>query len=62
MKFEAEYWRSNPQLKSGGYWTERTIEANTVGEAARKAREIERKCVYGSMTLSGLKRIKEEQK
>lgn len=56
MKFTATFWRSNPQLKSGGYWTERTIEAKTVGQARKKAYEIEKKCLYGSMTLKSIKR------
>lgn len=56
MKFTATFWRGNPQMKSGGYWTERTIEAKTVGQAAKKAHEIEKKCLYGSMTLKGVKR------
>ena len=56
MKFTATFWRSNPQLKSGGYWTERTIEAKTVGQATKKAHEIEKKWLHGSMTLKSVKR------
>lgn len=51
MKFVAKFWRGNPQLKSGGYYTERTIEARTLKSAQKKAEEIERNCCYGSMML-----------
>lgn len=50
----ATYWRSNPQLKNGGYETTRTIEAKTIASARKLAREHE-SCVYGSMTLLDVK-------
>ena len=31
--YKAKFWRSNPQLKNGGYETERTIEAKTIRSA-----------------------------
>lgn len=49
--YTATFFRSNPQLTSGGYKTTRTIEAKTIASARKKAREIEDKCIYGSMDL-----------
>lgn len=49
--YKAFFWRSNPQLKNGGYETIRTIEAKTIKSAEKKAKEIESKSVYGSMSL-----------
>ena len=56
MKFVATFWRSNPQLKCGGYWTTREIEARTVREARTQARKIEDSVAYGGMTLKGIER------
>lgn len=53
-KFEAKFWRGNPQIAGGGYETTRTIEAKTLASAKKKAREYEN-CVYGSMTLLEIK-------
>lgn len=50
-KYTAKYFRSNPQIKNGGYETTRTIEAKTIASARKQAREIEKKCTYGSMEL-----------
>lgn len=52
--YKATFWRSNPQLKNGGYQTERTIEAETKTEARRMAMKIEKATAYGSMTLQAL--------
>lgn len=56
MKFVATFWRSNPQLKNGGYWTTRVIEARTVREARNLARKIEESVAYGGMSLKGVER------
>lgn len=50
-KYVARFWRSNPQLKNGGYETLRTLEAKTMAQARKLAREIEYGCKYGSMEL-----------
>lgn len=50
-KFVATFWRSNPQLRSGGYTTTREIEAKTIASARKQAREIAEKTVYGGMEL-----------
>ena len=49
--YTATYWRSNPQLKDGGYETTRTIEARSIVSARKKAREKTANVVYGGMTL-----------
>lgn len=56
--YKATFWRGNPQFKSGGYETTRSIEAKTIASARKKAREIENQCVYGSMTLLDVEEIK----
>lgn len=50
-KYVATFWRSNPQLRNGGYITTRTIEAKTIASARKQAREIAGKTVYGGMEL-----------
>ena len=54
-KYIAKFFRYNPQIKGGGYETERKIEAKTITSARKKAREIENNCLYGSMTLLEVK-------
>ena len=49
--YTATFWRGNPQLKDGGYTTERKIEAVSLPSARKRAREISEHCVYGSMEL-----------
>lgn len=55
--YKAIFFRSNPQFKSGGYETSRTIEAKTIKSAEKKARDIENKCPYGSMNLISVEEI-----
>lgn len=50
-KFNAVFWRSNPQLKNGGYETTRTIEAKTAASAANKAKKQYGSTAYGEMSL-----------
>lgn len=50
-KYKAYFWRSNPQLSSGGYETTRTIEAKTIRSAEKKARELADRCLYGGMSF-----------
>lgn len=50
--YTATFWRGNPQLKDGGYITERKIEAVSITQARKIAREkYENVCVYGTMAL-----------
>lgn len=54
-KYIATYYRENPQLKNGGYNTERMIEANTITSARKKAQVIADSCAYGNMILIDVK-------
>ena len=54
MKYIAKFWRGNRQLRNGGYYTAREIEAKTATGAERKAKKISKECVYGSMVLSDI--------
>lgn len=58
-KYIATYLRINPQLPNGGYETTRTIEANSITAARKKAQTIADNCVYGSMTLIDIKLLNE---
>lgn len=49
----AKFWRSNPQLKNGGYYTTYEIKAKTIRSAEKKAREYE-DCAYGTKSLVGI--------
>lgn len=49
--YKATFFRHNPQLKNGGYVTERKIEAVSLPSARKRAREISEHCVYSSMEL-----------
>ena len=53
--YTAIFFRSNPQLANGGYQTTYTIEAKAIASARKKAREIESKCAYGSLSLMKVK-------
>ena len=48
-KFTAVFWRSNPQLKNGGYKTKRTIEARALQAAKNKAAKMNP--IYGGLRL-----------
>lgn len=48
--FIATYFRTNVQLKNGGYETTRTIEARTLASAKKKAEKLT-ECSYGAMSL-----------
>lgn len=56
-KFEANFFRGNPQLANGGYETKRTFMAKNEKSAEKKAKEYEKDCVYGTMTLLELKGV-----
>lgn len=53
MTYIAKFWRSNPQLKNGGYETTREIQARA------KARKISNQCLYGSMDLLSISRAED---
>lgn len=56
----ATFMRHNPQ--TGNYETTRKIEAKTIASARKQARDIEKACVYGSMSLMSLEEVKENKK
>lgn len=60
-KFEAVFWRGNPQLRDGGYETKRQFNAKSYEGAEKQAKKLE-KCVYGSMELLELYEVKAEAK
>lgn len=59
--YVATFWRSNPQLANGGYYTDRMIEARGIASAKKEARKIENGCIYGGMELKDIYEVKGEQ-
>ena len=59
--YTAKFWRGNPQLSGGGYYTTRIINAKSKANAIKQAKEFE-KCSYGSMTLIELTEDETENK
>lgn len=47
--FIVTFWRENPQLKNGGRYTTRTIEARTEASAREKADKIAEAVPYDEM-------------
>lgn len=58
-KYEARFWRGNPQLKNGGYETKRTIEAKTIRSAKKIANEMCGRQVYGTLDLIDIRVVTE---
>lgn len=48
-KFIVTFWRENPQLKNGGSYRTREIEAKTEAAARKKADKIAEAVPYGEM-------------
>lgn len=53
--YKAIFNRYNPQ--TGLYKTERTIEAEYKRKARKRCKEIENRCVYGSLSLVSLEEV-----
>lgn len=51
--FTGKFFRSNPQLASGGYETTRDVEATNESFALKKFHKIETSCCYGGMQFLG---------
>lgn len=49
--YRGTFWRSNPQLKNGGYETTREVEAKTIASAKKKLNQIANNCRYSGMDL-----------
>lgn len=47
----ATFWRGNPQLKNGGYYTEKEFRAVSHKAAERQAERYTKNMVYGSLSL-----------
>ena len=47
----ATFWRSNPQLKNGGYYTTSVIKAVSLQAAKRQAKRKTKDILYGGMDL-----------
>lgn len=60
--YVATFWRENPQFKNGGYETTRTIEAETMAEAKKKARQMVKGVLYGSMELKNIVKSTKDSK
>lgn len=58
-KWKCTFWRSNPQLRNGGYETEREIEAKTEASAWKKAEKRYGSPIYGGMSLIKVELIEE---
>lgn len=55
--WKAKFWRSNPQLKNGGYEIERIINATNKRECNKAVKRMLDVC-YGSMRLLELVEVK----
>lgn len=49
--YVATFWRGNPQLKNGGYYTEKEFRAVSHKAAERQAERYIKNMVYGSLNL-----------
>ena len=56
-KFEAVFWRGNPQLANGGYETKRKFKATSYLVAKRKAKKLE-KGIFGKVELLKIQVVK----
>ena len=49
--YVATFWRGNPQLKNGGYYTAKEFRAVSHKAAERQAEKYTKGMVYGSLDL-----------
>jgi hypothetical protein len=47
----ATFWRSNPQLKNGGYFTTKEFQSVSLQEATKQAERYTKDMIYGSLNL-----------
>ena len=47
----ATFWRSNPQLKNGGYYTKEEFQAMSHKAAERQAERYTKDMIYGRLNL-----------
>lgn len=49
--YVATFWRGNPQLKNGGYYTTKELQAVSHKAAERQAKRCTKGMVYGTLDL-----------
>lgn len=59
--YKAIFWRSNPQLKNGGYEKSVEIRAKNIVSARKKAQKISEETVYGAMQLLDIDLVGKEE-
>lgn len=47
----ATFWRGNPQLKNGGYYTTKEFQAVSLQGATKQAERYMKGMIYGSLNL-----------
>lgn len=47
----ATFWRSNPQLKNGGYFTTKEFQSASLQGATKQAEKYTKDMIYGSLNL-----------
>lgn len=55
----ATFWRSNPQLKNGGYFTTKEFRSTSLQEATKQAERYAADTIYGSMAVKNVE-LKQE--
>lgn len=56
----ATFWRGNPQLKNGGYYTTKEFQAVSHKAAERQAERYTKGMVYGSLDLISVELVKQK--
>lgn len=60
MKYQVKFWRSNPQIRNGGYETIINIEAKTKKQLEKKIREWENGSNYFGRGMSFMEIVGQE--
>ena len=55
----ATFWRGNPQLKNGGYFTTKEFRSTSLQEATKQAERYAADTIYGSMVVKNIE-LKQE--
>lgn len=58
----ATFWRSNPQLKNGGYYTTKEFQSVSHKAAERQAERYTKGMIYGSLNLISVELKQENSK
>lgn len=57
----ATFWRGNPQLKNGGYYTTKEFQSVSLQGATKQAERYTKGMIYGSLNLISVE-LKQENK